>query len=124
MWRLGRNTVHDAALNPKCFDELNLDGAEEEDFELLRYHSRLLTAHLSTTFEMHHFFCAYPWRAAAALLEKHVPTILKEMKLEWEFVLNCVDKLGAKDRAAVLLQHTRFQVYRDLFTKAESFALK
>ena len=107
-------------MDVKTFERLGLGGVEEEDQELLNYHCRLLTAHLGTTWELQHFFCSYPWRAACALLEKYVPTVLHEMSREWDFVVNCVDKLST-ERVAVLLQHTRYQVYRDVMTKAESF---
>ena len=116
--RMARQTVLDAAMSSKHVERLGLDGTEEEDAEVLNYHCRLLTGHLSTTWELKHFFHGFPWRAAAALLEKNVPTILGEMKQEWEFVLACTDKL-MNTKAQRLFQHTLYQPYRDLMTKAE-----
>lgn len=113
-----RQTVYDSAILSKTFERLGLDGVEPEDAEMCGYHCRLLTAHLGTTWELRHFFMAFPWRAACGLLEKNIPIILKEMALEWQFVVSCLDNVY-DDRVALLLQHTRYQVYRDLMTKAE-----
>jgi hypothetical protein len=113
-----RQTISDAALSAKHFERLGLDGSEDEDKEMLDYHARLLTAHLSTTWDLRHFFMAHPWRAACGLLESNLATILGEMKLEWQFVVECLDKL-MDDRIVRMFQHTLYQPYRDLMTKAE-----
>ena len=113
-----RQTIQDGAFDAGLFQKLNLGGEEEEDQDVLSYHARLLIAHLATTWELRYFFMSFPWRAASALLEKHWEPVLRDMELDWEFVLKCVDPVG-NDKVGALLQHTRYQVYRDIMTKAE-----
>lgn len=115
-----RKTIS-AGISKESLEYINAVGSDDECTEKLCLHASLLLSQLSALTDLDTFHKSMPWNAAVALDKSLLPDLLKRMQQEWDFVKSVVDTLDSKGNVLHdFLRHTRWQPYRDLFTKAES----
>ena len=103
----------------QCLHHINAFGDDPEHQELREFHGALLLGQLRGLWETDTYFRSYPWHTMVALDARKVPVLLEHMKATWNFVLNFVDSLSPTSPLGKALYFTRFQPFRDVFTKAE-----
>lgn len=77
--RHARQTIEDSLFSIELYDKVGLLGNDEEALDMVSYHSRLLTAHLGTSFDLLYFYQGFPRRCAAALVGKNLQAVLREI---------------------------------------------
>ncbi|CAE7788087.1 unnamed protein product [Symbiodinium sp. CCMP2592] len=95
-----------------------------DDEETLRFHADLFLNAISSIAEIddyHHSCHSFPWRIICILSDPLRFETMDDMRQEWGFVVGFVDCLKATHVLHKMLQHTRYQFYRDAFIKAEFF---
>lgn len=113
-----RNSIGESAL-----DYCGAIGPNAENEDSLRFHASLLLGQIASVDQADAYHQAFPWKIVWALDHSSWPTLMKEMKDLWLFVLNVHDKLASTDPLFKELMICRFQPFRDVFTKAESLSL-
>ena len=109
-------------------DATNLDAlayvgvAESED--VLEWHADLFLNQLSSLLELDEYQRSFPWRVAATLSAPCRAHVLEDMRLQWRFVLTFLDKLKPGCALHTQASLTRYQIYRDLMSKAENLNFK
>ncbi|CAK9061274.1 unnamed protein product [Durusdinium trenchii] len=111
-----------SSVSAECLLHIGLDSADDDESqELLQFHGNLLLSVLASICDLDRYHTAFPWRLVACLDKTSVPSTLKDMAREWQFVTEFVDQLAENDLIRKTLMHTRWQAYRDAMSKAEHF---
>ena len=100
---------------------MNAIGDEEDQQENLVFHTSLMLGQVRALFELDIYHKNYPWKVVLALDAKRWGELLKDMKLSWMFVRDVCDPLCSKDPLGIAMSFTRFQSFREVMVKAESF---
>ena len=103
----------------KTLDYVGALEEDEEGAEKLAVHASLLLSVLGALCDLDVTHTSLPWKVACGLDVSLMPGLLEYMEAEWYFVTSVVDHQDPKDQLWKLLSHTRWQVYRDVMTKAE-----
>ena len=117
--RLVIKTLEDSIRIP-ALDRMGAVGPDCNCQEVLEFHSDLLLSHVGWLFEVNTYHKSLPWKCVTALRPASLPELLSHMKLEWQFVTECVDKLHEKSLLHKLLAWTRAQPYCEAMVVAES----
>ena len=103
----------------ECLSYINALGNDPEHAEQLEFHGALLLGQIRGLWETDIHFRSFPWHAMVALDTRKVPELLDVMATTWDFVQAVIDPLSPTSPMGRAFYFTRFQPFRDLFTKAE-----
>lgn len=106
----------------ECLSYINALGNDPEHAEQLEFHGALLLGQIRALWETDTYFKSFPWRAMVALDSRKVAELLDLMSITWDFVQTVCDPLSPTSPMGKAFYFTRFQPFRDLFTKAEPLA--
>lgn len=115
---LSRKTLHDSICET-ALEYCGAIGPNPENIDALKFHASLLLGQIASLDQVDAYHRAFPWKVAQALDHSSWATLLASMKGVWQFVVEVHDKLRSTEVLYKELMICRFQVFRDLFVKAE-----
>lgn len=95
-------------------------GSDIECEDLLMFHADFLASHLASLHEVNAYHSCFPWKIVLGLKESNLPSLMRQMKIEWQFVTTCIDPLPSISALYKIMSWTRAQPYRECMVAAES----
>ena len=89
------------------------------DEESLEWAAKLFLFQIDALCDLDAVYRSFPWACIACLRESSKAATLQSMRMEWEFVRDCIDKLPSQHELYWLFSFTRYQACRDVMIKAE-----
>ncbi|CAE6950908.1 unnamed protein product [Symbiodinium sp. CCMP2592] len=94
------------------------------DEESLEWVAKLFLFQIDALCDLDAVYRSFPWASIACLHESSKAATLQSMRMEWEFVRDCIDKLPSQHELYWLFSFTRYQAYRDVMIKAETMSFR